>query len=89
MTPPTEISKPHVDGYCWYEHHLPVVPYIVERYNGHALMVTMLTVIYAGAQFFVAPAHRGDKMNNIRTKKTHKVEDQATLVSQSHNPPTS
>ena len=62
----------------------PVAPYIVQRYNGNALMVTMLTVIYAGAQFFAAPAHRGDKMNNIRTKKTHKVEDQATVASQGH-----
>ncbi|MBI5839833.1 MAG: MFS transporter [Chloroflexi bacterium] len=34
----------------------PVAPYIVQRYSGDALMVTMLTVIYAGAQFFAAPA---------------------------------
>ena len=34
----------------------PVAPYIVQRYSGEALMVTMLTVIYAGAQFFAAPA---------------------------------
>jgi len=34
----------------------PVAPYIVERYSSDALMVTMLTVIYAGAQFFAAPA---------------------------------
>ena len=34
----------------------PVAPYIVQRYSSDALMVTMLTVIYAGAQFFAAPA---------------------------------
>jgi MFS family permease len=34
----------------------PVAPYIVQRYSGKALMVAMLTVIYAGAQFFAAPA---------------------------------
>jgi multidrug resistance protein len=34
----------------------PVAPYIVQRYSSGALMVTMLTVIYAGAQFFAAPA---------------------------------
>jgi DHA1 family tetracycline resistance protein-like MFS transporter len=34
----------------------PVAPYIVQRYSGEALTVTMLTVIYAGAQFFAAPA---------------------------------
>ena len=34
----------------------PVAPYIVQRYSSEALMVTMLTVIYAGAQFFAAPA---------------------------------
>jgi len=34
----------------------PVAPYIVHRYSNDALMVTMLTVIYAGAQFFAAPA---------------------------------
>jgi DHA1 family tetracycline resistance protein-like MFS transporter len=34
----------------------PVAPYIVQRYSNEALMVTMLTVIYAGAQFFAAPA---------------------------------
>jgi multidrug resistance protein len=34
----------------------PVAPYIVQRYSGEALMVTMLTVIYAGGQFFAAPA---------------------------------
>lgn len=34
----------------------PVAPYIVQRYRNDALMVTMLTVIYAGAQFFAAPA---------------------------------
>jgi MFS transporter, DHA1 family, tetracycline resistance protein len=34
----------------------PVAPYLVQRYSSDALMVTMLTVIYAGAQFFAAPA---------------------------------
>src|SRR5512144_2840245 len=34
----------------------PVAPYIVQHYSRDALMVTMLTVIYAGAQFFAAPA---------------------------------
>jgi MFS transporter, DHA1 family, tetracycline resistance protein len=34
----------------------PVAPYVVQRYSNDALMVTMLTVIYAGAQFFAAPA---------------------------------
>jgi DHA1 family tetracycline resistance protein-like MFS transporter len=34
----------------------PVAPYIVQRYSGEALMVTLLTVIYAGAQFLAAPA---------------------------------
>jgi len=34
---------------------IPVAPYIVRRYSGDALMVTMLTVIYAAAQFFAAP----------------------------------
>jgi MFS transporter, DHA1 family, tetracycline resistance protein len=34
----------------------PVAPYIVQRYSNRALMVTMMTVIYAGAQFFAAPA---------------------------------
>lgn len=33
----------------------PVAPYIVRRYSDDALMVTMLTVIYAGAQFAAAP----------------------------------
>jgi multidrug resistance protein len=33
----------------------PVAPYLVLRYSGDALMVTMLTVIYAAAQFFAAP----------------------------------
>ena len=33
----------------------PVAPYIVQRYNSEALMVTMITVIYAAAQFFAAP----------------------------------
>ena len=34
----------------------PVAPYLVQRYSNDALMVTLLTVIYAGAQFFAAPA---------------------------------
>jgi DHA1 family tetracycline resistance protein-like MFS transporter len=34
----------------------PVAPYIVQRYSSDAVMVTMLTVIYAGAQFLAAPA---------------------------------
>lgn len=34
----------------------PVAPYIVQHYSHDALMVTLLTVIYAGAQFFAAPA---------------------------------
>jgi MFS transporter, DHA1 family, tetracycline resistance protein len=33
----------------------PVAPYIVGRYSSDALMVTMLTVIYAAAQFVAAP----------------------------------
>jgi multidrug resistance protein len=33
----------------------PVAPFIVQRYSKDALMVTMLTVIYATAQFFAAP----------------------------------
>ncbi len=34
----------------------PVAPYLVKRYSDQALMVSMLTVIYAAAQFFAAPA---------------------------------
>jgi multidrug resistance protein len=34
----------------------PVAPYIVQRYSDEALMVTLLSVIYAGGQFFAAPA---------------------------------
>ena len=34
----------------------PVAPYLVRRYSDDALMVTMLTIIYAAAQFFAAPA---------------------------------
>ncbi|HTX90397.1 MAG TPA: MFS transporter [Anaerolineales bacterium] len=34
----------------------PVAPYIVKRYSNNALMLTMLTVIYAGSMFFAAPA---------------------------------
>ena len=34
----------------------PIAPYIVKQYSNAALMVTMLSVIYAGAQFFAAPA---------------------------------
>jgi len=33
----------------------PVAPYIVRRYSDNASMVTLLTVIYAGAQFLAAP----------------------------------
>jgi len=33
----------------------PVAPYIVKRYSDNALMITMLTVIYAGAMFIAAP----------------------------------
>jgi MFS transporter, DHA1 family, tetracycline resistance protein len=33
----------------------PVTPFIVGRYSDDALMVTMMTAIYAGAQFFAAP----------------------------------
>lgn len=33
----------------------PVAPYLVERYSSQALMVTLLTTIYAAAQFFAAP----------------------------------
>jgi multidrug resistance protein len=34
----------------------PVAPYIVRRYSDDALMVTLLSVIYAAAQFVAAPA---------------------------------
>lgn len=34
----------------------PIAPYLVKRYSDEALMVTMITVIYAAAQFFAAPA---------------------------------
>lgn len=33
----------------------PVAPFIVRRYSNEALMVTMVIVIYASAQFFAAP----------------------------------
>lgn len=33
----------------------PVAPYIVRRYSNEALMVSMITVIYAAGQFFAAP----------------------------------
>src|SRR5512140_1798581 len=33
----------------------PVAPYIVRRYSSEALMVSMITVLYAAAQFFAAP----------------------------------
>lgn len=33
----------------------PVAPFIVQRYSNAALMVTMLTVLYAAGQFFAAP----------------------------------
>src|SRR5215470_1567885 len=34
---------------------IPVAPYIVQRYSNEAIMVTMVTVLYAAAQFFAAP----------------------------------
>ena len=33
----------------------PVAPYIVQKFSSEALMVTMLTVLYAGGQFIAAP----------------------------------
>jgi multidrug resistance protein len=33
----------------------PVAPYIVQKFTSQALMVTMLTVLYAGGQFIAAP----------------------------------
>ena len=33
----------------------PVAPYIVRRYSNDAIMVSMITVLYAAAQFFAAP----------------------------------
>ena len=33
----------------------PVAPYIVQKFSSQALMVTMLTVLYAGGQFIAAP----------------------------------
>ena len=33
----------------------PVAPYIVQKYSSEALMVSMLTVLYAGGQFVAAP----------------------------------
>jgi MFS transporter, DHA1 family, tetracycline resistance protein len=33
----------------------PVAPYIVQRFSDQAIMVSMITVIYAAAQFFAAP----------------------------------
>ncbi|MFZ6030033.1 MAG: MFS transporter [Chloroflexota bacterium] len=33
----------------------PVAPFIVRRYSDQAIMVTMMTVVYAAAQFFAAP----------------------------------
>jgi multidrug resistance protein len=33
----------------------PVAPYLVRRYSNEALMVTMITVLYAGGQFIAAP----------------------------------
>ena len=35
---------------------VPVAPYIIQQYSNNALMVTMLTVIYAAGLFFAAPA---------------------------------
>ncbi len=34
---------------------IPVTPYILQRYSSDALMVTMVTSVYAAAQFFAAP----------------------------------
>jgi MFS family permease len=41
----------------------PIAPYIVLRYSGNALMVTLLSVLYAAAQFVAAPVlgKLGDK----------------------------
>ena len=33
----------------------PVTPYLVQRYNGAALAVTFVTVVYAAAQFLATP----------------------------------
>jgi DHA1 family tetracycline resistance protein-like MFS transporter len=33
----------------------PVAPYLVQEYSSEALMVTMITVLYAGGQFIAAP----------------------------------
>jgi DHA1 family tetracycline resistance protein-like MFS transporter len=33
----------------------PVAPYIIRRFSNEALMVTMVTVLYAGGQFIAAP----------------------------------
>ncbi|MFH1524219.1 MAG: MFS transporter [Chloroflexota bacterium] len=33
----------------------PVAPYLVQEYSSQALMVTMITVLYAGGQFVAAP----------------------------------
>src|SRR4030067_3697643 len=33
----------------------PVAPFLVQRYNDAALAVTMVTIVYAAAQFFAAP----------------------------------
>jgi MFS transporter, DHA1 family, tetracycline resistance protein len=32
----------------------PVAPYIVQKFSSQAVMVTMLTVLYAGGQFIAA-----------------------------------
>lgn len=34
---------------------IPVTPYIVRQYSSQAVMVTLMTVLYAGAQFAAAP----------------------------------
>ena len=34
---------------------VPVAPYIVQKFSSQAVMVTMLTVLYAGGQFIAAP----------------------------------
>jgi MFS transporter, DHA1 family, tetracycline resistance protein len=41
----------------------PVAPYIVQKYSSLALMVTMITIVYAAGQFFAAPfmGKLGDK----------------------------
>ena len=45
----------HADGYCWLDGFNPVTPYLVQRYNNAALAVTLVTVVYAAAQFLATP----------------------------------